>query len=246
MGFNLLVSNLHPNITNQQLFNLFAPYGNISSTTVYQTGNSLGHGFVNFYHAQNATRAIVCMNGREIYGFRIYVEPAPQCVGNPTIQPQQQDARSIGLQYINDMIMDNMGFYFNKSKQQPLRQAATSCPGNVGRNIPQIAEPRKTPKTPPKKAQTKCTADAAKENSTVSVAANILHVVDRAEQKRILGECLFTAIKAICPQLADKVTGMLVELNNTDILDMLEHPETLKKKVNAAFAVLQSYYKAQT
>jgi polyadenylate-binding protein len=51
------------------------------------------------------------------------------------------------------------------------------------------------------------------------------------EQKQILGEKLFPLISSQYPDLAGKVTGMLLEIDNSELLLMLEQPEQLKSKV---------------
>lgn len=47
-----------------------------------------------------------------------------------------------------------------------------------------------------------------------------------------LGERLFPLIQAMHPSLAGKITGMLLEIDNSELLHMLESPESLRSKVN--------------
>ncbi|OQV25134.1 Polyadenylate-binding protein 1-B [Hypsibius exemplaris] len=61
------------------------------------------------------------------------------------------------------------------------------------------------------------------------------------EQKQILGEKLFPLISTSYPELAGKVTGMLLEIDNSELLLMLEQPEQLKSKVDEAVLVLKSH-----
>lgn len=51
------------------------------------------------------------------------------------------------------------------------------------------------------------------------------------EQKQMLGERLFPLIRNMYPELAGKITGMLLEIDNSELLHMLEHNESLKAKV---------------
>lgn len=51
------------------------------------------------------------------------------------------------------------------------------------------------------------------------------------EQKQMLGERLFPLIQLMYPDLAGKITGMLLEIDNSELLHMLEHHESLKAKV---------------
>lgn len=50
-------------------------------------------------------------------------------------------------------------------------------------------------------------------------------------QKQILRARLFSLIHQMQPVLARKITRMLLELDNTEILNMLESPDSLKAKV---------------
>lgn len=51
------------------------------------------------------------------------------------------------------------------------------------------------------------------------------------EQKQMLGERLFPLIHMMYPDLAGKITGMLLEIDNSELLHMLESRESLKAKV---------------
>lgn len=52
------------------------------------------------------------------------------------------------------------------------------------------------------------------------------------EQKQMLGERLFPLIQSMYPDLAGKITGMLLEIDNSELLHMLESRESLKAKVS--------------
>lgn len=65
------------------------------------------------------------------------------------------------------------------------------------------------------------------------------------EQKQMLGERLFPLIREIYPELAGKITGMLLEIDNSDLLHMLEDRASLKSKVEEAVAVLQAHQAKQ-
>ena len=71
------------------------------------------------------------------------------------------------------------------------------------------------------------------------LTASMLAAAQPAEQKQMLGERLYPVIESMRPQLAGKITGMLLEIDNSELLHMLEHTESLKSKVDEAIAVLQ-------
>ena len=64
-------------------------------------------------------------------------------------------------------------------------------------------------------------------------------------QKQLLGERLYMSVMTIDPQfcdmkLAGKITEMLLEMDNPDILDLLESQDALREKVQEAIAVLEA------
>ncbi|XP_072266927.1 polyadenylate-binding protein 1 [Pyxicephalus adspersus] len=73
------------------------------------------------------------------------------------------------------------------------------------------------------------------------LTASMLAAAPPQEQKQMLGERLFPLIQAMHPTLAGKITGMLLEIDNSELLHMLESPESLRSKVDEAVAVLQAH-----
>ncbi|XP_051965002.1 polyadenylate-binding protein 1-like [Xyrauchen texanus] len=71
--------------------------------------------------------------------------------------------------------------------------------------------------------------------------ASVLAAAPLKEQKQLLGERLYPFIQALHPTLAGKITGMLLEIDNSELLHMLESPESLHSKVEEAVSVLQAH-----
>eukprot|EP00744_Colponema_vietnamica_P016649 GILI01023362.1.p1 GENE.GILI01023362.1~~GILI01023362.1.p1 ORF type:complete len:218 (+),score=45.23 GILI01023362.1:86-655(+) len=65
-------------------------------------------------------------------------------------------------------------------------------------------------------------------------------------QKRLLGERLYPLIEQRLgsPEHAGKITGMLLEMDNAELINLLETPEALAEKVNEALRVLQEHASA--
>uniref|UniRef100_A0A8C6GYZ0 Polyadenylate-binding protein n=1 Tax=Mus spicilegus TaxID=10103 RepID=A0A8C6GYZ0_MUSSI len=61
------------------------------------------------------------------------------------------------------------------------------------------------------------------------------------EPKQMLGERLFPLIQAMHPTLAGKITGMLLEIDNSEPLRMLESPESRCSRAEEAVATLQAH-----
>ncbi|CAK8683934.1 polyadenylate-binding protein 1-like [Clavelina lepadiformis] len=73
------------------------------------------------------------------------------------------------------------------------------------------------------------------------LTASMLAAAQPQEQKQMLGERLYPLIESSHPDLASKITGMLLEIDNSELLHMLESRESLKAKVEEAVAVLQAH-----
>jgi len=73
------------------------------------------------------------------------------------------------------------------------------------------------------------------------LTASMLAQAPPQEQKQMLGERLFPLIQQMHQELAGKITGMLLEIDNSELLHMLESQESLKLKVDEAVAVLQAH-----
>uniref|UniRef100_A0A672JDF3 Polyadenylate-binding protein n=1 Tax=Salarias fasciatus TaxID=181472 RepID=A0A672JDF3_SALFA len=73
------------------------------------------------------------------------------------------------------------------------------------------------------------------------LTASMLAAAPPQEQKQMLGERLFPLIQAMHANLAGKITGMLLEIDNSELLHMLESHESLRSKVEEAVAVLQAH-----
>ena len=70
---------------------------------------------------------------------------------------------------------------------------------------------------------------------------SILAQASAADQKQMLGERLFPLIQQTHPDLAGKITGMILEVDNSEILHMLEFRDALAAKVKEAVSVLQAH-----
>jgi len=73
------------------------------------------------------------------------------------------------------------------------------------------------------------------------LTAQALNAARPEEQKQMLGEKLYPIIQSVQPELAGKITGMLLEMENSEILHMLDDSASLTSKVNEAVAVLQAH-----
>ncbi|KAG9235868.1 putative Polyadenylate-binding protein, cytoplasmic and nuclear [Amylocarpus encephaloides] len=70
-----------------------------------------------------------------------------------------------------------------------------------------------------------------------------LTAVPAAQQKQLLGEALFPKILAMQPELAGKITGMLLEMENPELVNLIEDETALRNKVDEALTVYDEYVK---
>lgn len=57
----------------------------------------------------------------------------------------------------------------------------------------------------------------------------------------MLGEMIYLQIHQSEPDLAGKITGMLLEMDNSELLHLLEAPDAMHAKVQEAIAVLNDF-----
>ena len=78
------------------------------------------------------------------------------------------------------------------------------------------------------------------------LTAEMLQDAKPAEKKRLIGERLFPKIQVVEPRLAGKITGMLLEMDNTELLVLLSEQRALMNKINEALAVLKDHQQKQS
>lgn len=77
----ILVRNLERSVTEQELLELFQPFGQVESCTLVldqSTGKSKGFGFVEMPHAREAIKAIKGLNTLKVKGAGIRVKAADE------------------------------------------------------------------------------------------------------------------------------------------------------------------------
>merc|ERR1719343_1810491 len=110
--------------------------------------------------------------------------------------------------------------------QQPSRPAAaqSGAPAAPG---PQVSASGAPGAAPPMPGQTPLTAS--------SLAALVPNA-----QKQLLGEKLFPAVNKFQPELAGKITGMMPEMDNSELLAILDNEQQLRIKIDEAMRVLDN------
>jgi RNA recognition motif-containing protein len=76
---NIYVGNMNFNLGNEDLFNLFSQFGEVSSAKIIndkETGRSKGFGFVEMENAEDALKAIASLNESDVQGRKLIVNEA--------------------------------------------------------------------------------------------------------------------------------------------------------------------------
>ncbi|XP_050214474.1 polyadenylate-binding protein 5-like [Mercurialis annua] len=74
---------------------------------------------------------------------------------------------------------------------------------------------------------------------TISTLASALASAAPEKRTEMLGDHLYPLVERLQPEHVAKVTGMLLEMDQTEVLHLIESPDALKKKVGEAMHVLR-------
>jgi len=191
------------------------------------------------------------------------VQNAPMFNGVPFMYPNNMQQNGRGGMFFQQQQMMNRRNWPNQQNQVPpfqpnnLRQPRQQPPRQPGNRPPQmpVSQPMQAPGQP--------LANPAMQNRrpgnfkypqanprngpmgpkpvVPSINANALLSMSPEEQKSALGEALYPYIQAQYPEYAGKITGMLLEMDKIELLNMLDNPEALDIKIKEAITVLEEY-----
>jgi len=101
---------------------------------------------------------------------------------------------------------------------------------------PQQPRPAGGAVPPPQAQRSQPTSD-----HTQPLTSDMLSQANPSQQKQMIGERIFPKIQHREPKLAGKITGMLLEMDNMELLHLLEDESALMSKINEALLVLNSH-----
>jgi len=147
----------------------------------------------------------------------------------------QQQGRPMGNQH-----QQQRGNRQHQHHHQGGRQGAS---GQVPAGIRYNDNVRNAPNRPPQQTQPPAEVPASQPllgiNEPLSLKA--LAAAPEEMKKQIIGERLFPLVQNQQPNLAGKITGMLLEMDNSELLHLIESQPALTDKINEALAVLQQH-----
>ncbi|KAF4377897.1 hypothetical protein F8388_018498 [Cannabis sativa] len=233
---NVYVKNFSRSLNEDDLSNIFGEYGSITSVVVMrdEKGKSKGFGFVNFEDADDASRAVDGVNGKKFDEKEWYVGKAQKkCERemelkekfehknervNQSVNPMYLlCAPGVGQQlYYGAMIPPQPRFGFGFRYNQQLLRARTRLVQQNGQ--PPLMQPQM---------------------SSGGLGSGLGNSTEE-QQRRLVGNKLYPLVEQLEQKNAPKITGMLLEMDHTQLLHLLNSPHALKAKVAEAIDVLRN------
>nr|CCC93035.1 poly(A)-binding protein 1 [Trypanosoma congolense IL3000] len=269
---NLYVKNFDDTVTSEKLKELFERFGETVSVSVMMdkaTQVSRCFGFVSFKEQSAASQAIQELHGSTALGPRpLFVTYAlRKDARRQTLedirnkQPRMRQPPMGGL--MSGMMAPQLGFMnpptmFNglpfMNPRMPMMPSAMGMGGPMRPMAPapmNQVRARPAPQRPPMQAmmapQQQPQLHPQQPQPPVPQGHNLstmLASLPPEQQKNVLGERLYNYIVRNNPSVAAKVTGMLLEMDNSEILNLLDSPSMLDTKVQEALDVLNNHLRA--
>lgn len=248
---NLYVKGFDDSVTSDRLRALFERYGETVSAKVMTdpSGVSRCFGFVSMKDQSAASNAIQELNGSSFLSPRpLFVtyavrkdarrqnleernrqsrsRPQPMA-GMPPMGFMAPNMFGMNVPFMNNRIPAMMPF----TGVNPMRHMPGPNPMNQMRARPMAMPAPKAPMPP-----------MMQQPAIPPQSLNAILASAPADQHRnILGERLYNYIVRGNPSVAPKITGMLLEMDNSEIVNMLENPIILDAKIAEAKEVLQQH-----
>jgi len=231
---NIYVKNFPLNWDNKMLKSKFEAFGPVRSAKVMMdsvTHNSRGFGFIVFENNESASKAMAEMNGNIVEGKELYVAIAQTKGQRKAALAKQYAGRNhipLGAQLPPHMMGGRMPMMMPGPYGRPM------MPPHMMGAMPGMRPPPMMARRPmpPMKPMT----------GARGIDVDRMLGMDSKQQKQEMGERLYPLVQRIEPKLAGKITGMLLEMDTTELLMLLESGDDLLiAKVNEAVIVLKNH-----
>lgn len=253
-GVNLYVKNLEDGIDSDKLREVFAPFGTITSARVMtdEQQKSRGFGFVCYSSPDEANRAISEMHQHMLGSKPVYVALAQRKDVRSNQMRQQSNVRN---QMRLRAAAAGMPAQFVGANQL-LYPGKPGFPPNA--RVPFGAQQMMVPRGVPPMGQWQQPAGGLKpgqrpvpgvQGPQMAMLAKqplekLVAGLPEEQQKQIIGEALYPRILAeegINNELAGKLTGMILDMDNQELFALEKDDAALKEQIEAALEAYNSF-----
>jgi len=232
---NIYVKNLPIDWDSEALKTQFEQFGKVRTTKVMMdnvTHVSRGFGFVVFEDNEAASKAMAEMNGTIVEGKELYVAIA-----------QTKEQRKVALAKQFQSSRPPMGLGGQMPPHMMGGRLPMMMPGPYGRPMmpPHMMGPMPGMRAPPMMPR-RPMPPMKPMSGARGLDVDRMLGMDSKQQKQEMGERLYPLVQRIEPKLAGKITGMLLEMDTTELMMLLESGDDLLiAKVNEAVQVLKNH-----
>jgi len=264
-GLNLYVKNLPSSCDDEKLRSLFEPFGTITSTKVMfskEDNKSKGFGFVCFEKKEMAEAAIKGMHSKMVDNKPLFVcmaemkeqrmarfqNQSRHNVFRPNREPTQMKPHTpTGFPRMPPQYPMPYAGGYPMMARNPIQMTRPGLPPmqpiTHQQRLPMQYGQQSVQKPPlyRKMNPARAAGGPTKQPTTNQELISQLAVLDNAQAKQLLGEKLFVEIAKYEKDAAGKITGMLLEMDNTELILLLEDKTALRKKIIEALNVLKQH-----
>jgi polyadenylate-binding protein len=264
---NLYISKLHSAIDEEKLHKLFRDFGEITSVKVLKSENikydaegnkyfeqlSRGSGFVCFKQADDAERALTQMDRKKVEDREIRVfrwKPKSEMIKIMSHKRHRMQQYQMYMMPPNVKGGPRPNFRGNMPMQMPMMQPEANVqsrpPYQHNPNPAYHQHPQQHRQHRPQPREPVAVPHPEQIPQQAPINMKEYNEGSNQDKKRLLGENLYPRILKLTNQnVAGKVTGMLLEMKNEELLEMLTLVSKLREKVEEAIEVLREAWKTR-
>jgi len=212
---------------------------------------------LNFSSSDAAKAAVEKLNGKDVASFGI---PEPDNTDNELLKEEEEKKKEQDTETADKEKKDENKEKENKDKDEEKKKISSILPTKLYVTASQqmvvasgavASQPHQSSVPTGQHSVSQLSAGAGGQTSAPMLEVNpltseMLQDAKPAEKKRLIGERLFPKIQVVEPRLAGKITGMLLEMDNTELLVLLSEQRALMNKINEALAVLKDHQQKQS
>uniref|UniRef100_A0ACD6AHE5 Uncharacterized protein n=1 Tax=Avena sativa TaxID=4498 RepID=A0ACD6AHE5_AVESA len=230
---NVYIKNFPTEFTEDDLHQEFAPFGDITSAIVMKDadGKSKCFGFVNYEKPEYATEAIRIINGKMVKGTILYVARAQKKAERQAeLKAKFERERTEKLKKFEglNLYIKNLDDSINDRVHQ-----------NVNQNITYLANVRNGPTNDAMAILDFVTPIVARSLAPTDPTGPGTYTLERSTVTADQEKQHQTLVEQLEPEFTEKVTKILLELEKTEVLHLIESANDLREKVCQAMEALR-------